>query len=59
MPTEIVEIDIEPEDKAELDRLVEIYGGGDPSEFLREAMRFMAALEHGAHVSGFRADPDR
>lgn len=52
MPTEIVEIDIEPEDKAELDRLVEIYGGGDPSEFLREAMRFMAALERGAQVPG-------
>ena len=42
---EIVEFDIEPEDRAELDRLVEIYGGGDPSAFLREAMRFMASRE--------------
>lgn len=57
MPTEIVEIDIEPEDKAELDRLVEIYGGGDPSAFLREAMRVMSALEHEAHVSGDPRQP--
>lgn len=56
MSTEIVEIDIEPEDKAELDRLVEIYGGGDPSKFLREAMLVMASLERGAHVPG---DPRR
>lgn len=51
MSVEVIEIGIEPEDRVELDRLVEIYGKGDPSEFLREAMRVMAALERTGKTS--------
>ena len=43
MAAEIVEFDIEPEDSAELDRLIDAYGG-DRDEFLREAIRVMSAL---------------
>lgn len=55
MATEIVNFDIDPEDKIEFDRLVEIYGGGDRSEFLREAIRVMATRERAEHVQRIQA----
>lgn len=51
MVAEIVEFGVEPEDRAELDRLVEAYGG-DRDEFLRETIRVMSAL---ARAEGYEA----
>lgn len=45
MAAETVEFTVRAADRAELNRLVDVFGGGDRSEFLREAMRFMAARE--------------
>lgn len=45
MAAETIGFAIQPEDRAELDRLVAIYGDGNRSAFLREAIRIMAARE--------------
>lgn len=45
MAAETIGFAVQPEDKPELQRLVDIYGNGNRSEFLREAMRTMAARE--------------
>lgn len=45
MAAETIGFAVQPEDKPELDRLVQKYGNGNRSEFLREAMRTMAARD--------------
>lgn len=50
MTVEIIDFIIEAEDLAELDRLVEHFGHGNRSRFLREAMRVMAARERAEHL---------
>ena len=55
MAAEIIEFAIQPEDKAELDRLVSIIAGGDRSKFLREAVRVMAARERAERLQQVQA----
>jgi len=43
------------EDRPLLDRLVDRYGGGNRSEFLRRAMRVMAAEERADRLRGIQA----
>jgi len=43
------------EDRPLLDRLVDRYGGGNRSEFLRRAMRVMAAEERAERLRGIQA----
>lgn len=45
MAAETIGFAVQPEDKPELERLVDKYGAGNRSEFLRVAMRVMAAQE--------------
>lgn len=45
MPAETIGFAVQEEDKPELERLVDLYGNGNRSEFLREAIRTMAARD--------------
>lgn len=45
MAAETIGFAVQPEDKPELERLVNKYGKGNRSEFLREAMRTMSARD--------------
>ncbi|MBB2923190.1 hypothetical protein [Cellulomonas cellasea] len=55
MADEIIAFAVQPEDRAELDRLVAIVGGGDRSEFLREAVRVMAIRERAERLGRLQA----
>lgn len=51
MAAETIGFAIQPEDKPELERLVQIYGNGNRSEFLREAIRTMAARDRAERLA--------
>lgn len=54
MAAETIGFAVQPEDKPELERLVNIYGHGNRSEFLREAMRVMAARDRAERLQGLQ-----
>ena len=55
MAAETIGFAIQPEDRSELDRLVEHYGNGNRSEFLRAAIRVMAARERAERLQRIQA----
>lgn len=54
MAAETIGFAVQPEDKTELDRLVQYFGNGNRSQFLREAIRVMAARERAERVAELR-----
>ncbi|MCL2423937.1 MAG: hypothetical protein FWD11_08630 [Micrococcales bacterium] len=55
MAAETVRFVVRQEDRAELDRLVEHFGGGDRSQFLREAIKVMATQERAERLRRLQA----
>lgn len=51
MAAETIGFAVQPEDKPELERLVQIYGRGNRSEFLREAIRTMASRDRAERLA--------
>ncbi len=55
MASKTVGFAISDEDRALLDQLVEYYGGGNRSEFLRVALRRLAADRHASRLQEIQA----
>jgi len=55
MAAETVGFAVQQEDRAELDRLVEHFGGGNRSKFLREAIKTMAIQERAERLRRLQA----
>ena len=51
MAAETIGFAIQPEDRSELDELVEYFGNGNRSQFLREALRVMAARKRAERLA--------
>lgn len=61
MAARTIDFVVQPEDEPELERLIEIYGGGNRSEFLREAIHTMSARDRAERLTtlgGSFADAD-
>lgn len=54
MAAETIGFAVQPEDKQLLDHLVQVYGNGNRSAFLREAIRVMAARERAERLDRLR-----
>lgn len=55
MAAETVGFAVQEEDRPELDRLVDHFGGGNRSKFLREAIKVMAIQERAERLRRFQA----
>lgn len=55
MAAETIGFAVQEEDRPELERLVQYFGGGNRSKFLREAMRVMAVQERAERLRRIQA----
>lgn len=55
MAAETIGFAVREEDRPELDRLVEYFGGGNRSKFLREAIKVMAIQERAERLRRIQA----